>query len=81
MIPSKIRRVIVVGRDEWEYCVRGSWGNVSVFLHNMRTNGKLDWYAEGEGIEITPSRIKTLIEKKELWGKKAHEHRQLRQLS
>lgn len=61
MIPKKIRRTIKVNGDEWEYCVIGRW-NANVFIHNLTTNEKIDWYLEeAEGVSITPGDIKTLI--------------------
>jgi len=64
MIPKSKRRVIVVGGDEWEYCIRGNY-SVNIFIHNMRTSEKLSWYMDGDG-RITPKDIKTIIETKKL---------------
>jgi len=70
MIPKKIRRLIVVNKQQWEYCITGR-DCASIFLHNLDTNEKMSWYMEGEGIRIGPKAIKELIEKKELWRVKA----------
>ncbi len=70
MIPKKIRRTIMVKGQKWEYCITGR-DCADVFLHNLKTNEKINWYVEGEGISVKPSDIKNLIENKELWGVKA----------
>jgi hypothetical protein len=70
MIPKKIRRTIIVDKQEWEYCVKGRY-EINIFLHNLTTNEKIKWYAEGEGTRITPKDIRTLIETKELMCIKA----------
>ena len=65
MIPKSIRRTITVGNDEWEYCVTGRWSK-KVFLHNLKTNEKINWHIEG-GYMIEPKEIRTLIETKKLF--------------
>lgn len=61
MIPKRIRKIIVVNGETWEYCVTGRWSR-KVFLHNLKTNKKMDWYVEeAEGTAIKPSDIKELI--------------------
>ena len=71
MIPKKIRRTIIVNKQEWEYCNTGGNGNSSIFVHNLKTNEKIQWYCDDCDIAIPPSRIKELIEHKELFGIKA----------
>lgn len=70
MIPKKIRRTIIVNGEEWEYCITGKYC-ADVFLHNLKNNAKIKWYAEGEGIAVKPSDIRSLIENKKLFGIKA----------
>ena len=68
MIPKKIRRTIIVNGQEWEYCITGS---IMVFAKNIKTKEVITWYDEQYDFGITPSDIKTLIEKKELFGVKS----------
>jgi len=69
MIPKFKRRKIIVDGNEWEYCITGKW-EPSVFIHNIASNEKIDWNINCECV-IKPKDIRTLIEKKELWGIKA----------
>lgn len=67
MIPKKIRRIITVNNDEWEWCVTGHKDQPKVYAHNLKTEDKINWWCEGE-CKITPKDIKALIMTKVLFG-------------
>lgn len=70
MIPKNIRRTITVNNILYEYCVTGC---VCVFIRNMITNEKINWYQEWKDKwqqSITPKDIRTLIETKSLHDQK-----------
>jgi hypothetical protein len=61
MIPKSKRRTIVVGGDEYEYCVKGC---VSIYIKNLRTGKQIRWWDEWKPKwhqEVTPEFIRELI--------------------
>lgn len=61
MIPKSKRRTIVVGGDEYEYCVTGC---VDIYIKNLRTGKQIRWGEDWKSKwkqQVTPEFIRELI--------------------